>query len=410
MDAESGDARLADALCKAQEDPPFLLLVDDEKAFADALAFRLGTRGFFCQTAYRGQEALDLLDQRDLEVILLDLNMPGTPGLDLLKIIKTRRPDVEVLLLTSEADLSVAATGMRRGAGDYLVKPVDFDALLESLNKARKRVREHRERLRAADAVKLMALGALAAGVGHEINNPLQVILERSGWLRELVEDAQNGRPDFAEMLDSVTMIRQQVVRARQITAQLLELAYKSREGLAECDPGEIARRVAGYYQDRADELGISIRLEINPQTPLLPCSPAELEPVLSHLVRNALDAVEVEEMRHPAGTGTFSPEMPTPDMHAVGIRISPYAGGVRIEVQDTGGGIAPDRIAHIYNPFFSSRPVGKGTGLGLTVCHSIVTALGGTIDYAPAPGRGAVFTVDLPGREPHTLTQKEDS
>lgn len=382
---------------------PFLLLVDDERAFADSLASRLEARGLPCLVAYRGEEALALLDRREIEVVVLDVNMPGMHGLDVLRAIKNRRPELEVLLLTGEADLAVAATGMRRGAGDYLVKPVDFPALLESLHKARKRAREHRERLRAAEAGKLMALGALAAGVGHEINNPLQIILQHSEWIEELLEDAEKGQPDYPEMLKSAKVIQSQTKRAGEITSQLLGLAHKSREGSAQADPGVCACRAVAQHQARANALGAALRLDIEAGLPLLPCSPAELEPVLGHLVRNALDAIEAAQNKAGAHAGHAFSDGDAYDPgagHEVLVSVSAHPGRVRIRVRDTGEGIDPDLVPQIYDPFFSLRPVGKGTGLGLTVCHSIVTALRGTIQYTPAPGGGALFTVDLPAEQ----------
>lgn len=367
---------------------PFLLLVDDEEAFTEALSFRLETRDIPCLVAHRGERALELLHHPELEVVLLDLNMPGLHGLEALRRIKAMRPDVEVLLLTGEADFSVAATGMRRGAGDYLVKPVDFDALLLSIAKARQRAREHRERLRAAEAGKLIALGALAAGVGHEINNPLQIILQRSEWLQELIEDAQNDRADFGEMQKTADIIREQVRRAGTITSQLLEVAHKSRAGTAESDVYEATGRMARLFGERAAELGVAMTLDLAPALPRLPCSQAEIEPVLMHLVRNALDAIEA-----------LRPAADAPENAQARLRVSAAVrdGFVTIRVEDGGEGIAPEAVPHIFDPFFSTRPVGKGTGLGLTVCHSIVTALGGSIRYSPAPSRGAVFSVDIP-------------
>lgn len=371
-----------------------LLLVDDEAAFAEALAFRLTARGLPCLVAGRGEQALTMLDVQGLEVVLLDLNMPGPHGLDVLRHIKTARPELEVLLLTGEADLAAAATGMRRGAGDYLTKPVNFDALLASIAKARVRAREHRERLRAAEAGKLMALGSLAAGVGHEINNPLQIILQRSEWLQELVDDAKNGRPDYDEMSRSAEAIQAQARRAGEITAQLLGLAHKSREGTAESDAAVLAARVLEMQRERAVSLGAALRLDLPPDLPKLPCSPAELEPVLAHLVRNALDAIEARRIRPARAPGETAAAS---GGDYVRLFAENTGAAVSIGVEDTGEGIDPELSAYIFDPFFSLRPVGKGTGLGLTVCHSIVSALRGTLRFVPRKPSGAVFTMEIP-------------
>lgn len=379
----------------ARSAPPVVLLVDDEKAFADTLAFRLQTRGFSTAVVYRGEDALELLDGPELEVVLLDLNMPGLHGFDALRRIKERRPDLEVILLTGEADLSVAAKGMRRGAGDYLLKPVDCEVLFESLAKARQRAADYRERRRAAEAGKLMALGALAAGVGHEINNPMQVITQYAEWLQELVDDAGHGRPDLAGMAKAAVVIQKQAARAGAITAQLLDLAHKSRASKAETRLADLIPKVIDAQAERAASLGAALSADVDPALPPLACSPAELEPVLHHLVKNALDAIEAlhggaerEESKASGSAGSGE-----------GVRVSALLAGdtVRLIIEDTGEGIAPEHAPRIFDPFFSTRPVGKGTGLGLTVCHSIVYALRGRIDFAPATPKGAVFTVEFP-------------
>lgn len=383
---------------------PAVLLVDDERAFADALAFRLQTRGVAVSTAYRGEEAIEQLAQPFLEVVLLDLNMPGPHGLDVLCQIKERRPDVEVILLTGEADFSLAAKGMRRGAGDYLLKPVDFDVLLESLRKARQRAGEHRERLRAAEAGKLMALGALAAGVGHEINNPLQIIMHRSEWLQELAEDASRGRPDYGEMAKTAEVIQRQAERAGAITARLLDLAHKSRSGAVTTDLPELVERVTKRLRPRAESLGAELVTALAADLAPLSCSPAELEPVLTHLLTNALDAVEAR-LTSAAPPVPKQPGSPPPVSPFVRLAAERRDDRVRISVEDTGEGVAPEAAPHIFEPFFSTRPVGGGTGLGLTVCHSIITALRGELRFYPAPDPpgGAVFTVDIPSASEET-------
>ena len=368
---------------------PTLLLVDDEQAFTDTLAFRLETRGLGCLTACNGEEALGLLDRRELEVVLLDLNMPGMHGLEVLRLIKDKRPDVEVVLLTGAADFSVAATGMRRGAGDYLIKPVELEDLLTSIEKATKRVKERKERMQAEEAGKFIALGTLAAGVGHELNNPLQILLHRAEWLQELVEDAQSGAPDYAEIHKTAQVIQAQAQRAGGITARLLDLARKSRSGEAGVD--EAVQSAVNEHSERAASLSARLLLEIAPDLPAVHCSPAELLAVLSHLIANALDAIDAIAAQAEQGASGQAGES------AIRIRATVVGSMLRLDVEDSGEGLAPEVAARMYEPFFSTRQ-GR-VGLGLSLCYTIVTGLGGRLEHgaSSAPLAGARVTSFFP-------------
>ena len=363
-----------------------LLLVDDEKDFLEALAFRLESRGLPALLALNGEEAMALLTRPELEVVLLDLNMPGVSGLELLPLIKKQRPDLEVLLLTGESDLALAARGMRRGASDYLLKPVDLPTLLTSIHKARQRAFLYRERLRATEAGRLVALGSLAHGVGHEINNPLQGIVQGAEWLCELIEDSRAGLPlPLDEVEKSAQTILAQARLCAGVTAQLLDLAHRARSNTAETDLRDLLGKLVERMRPRAESLRVRLDLELAEALPLLPCSQAEMEPVLFQLVANALDAVEAAIQQGRTGG------------HLVRLGAGQAEGLVRITVSDTGDGIAPEHAERIYDPFFSTRPVGKGAGLGLTICHSLVTMLRGRLQHAPASPRGTLLTLELP-------------
>ena len=134
--------------------------------------------------------------------------------------------------------------------------------------------------------------------------------------------------------------------------------------------------------------------MEVAPDLPVLSCSPAELEPVLHHLVKNALDAIEALHgvAGHEGGSSASGGR-------GESVRVSAALAGdmIRITIEDTGEGIAPEHAPRIFDPFFSTRPVGKGAGLGLTVCHSIVYALRGRMRFTPATAGGTVFTVEIP-------------
>jgi signal transduction histidine kinase len=380
---------------------PAILLVDDEPAFVEALAFRLEARRLACLHTCRSEDLFTFLDRPELEVVLLDLHMPGLPGLEALPLIKARRPDVEVVVLTGDAGLEVLAAAMRRGAGDYLVKPVNMDRLLAAVGKARQRVRNHLESRRAAEAGKLIALGALAAGVGHEINSPLQIIMQNADWLCELAEDARGGAQVFEEMENTARLIREQTRRCGAITGQLLDLARKTRENKAATHIPDLLRKVLERLEEPIRALGAHVQWSIPDGLPHIACSPADLEPLFFHLLRNALDSLSCRKDRETQAAS--SREADSPDRTSAGqwapvleLRAEIAGNALRLTVSDTGHGIAPEHLPHIYEPFFSTRPVGQGTGLGLTACQSIITALRGSLRHVPSD-RGAVFVVELP-------------
>jgi len=138
-----------------------VLLVDDEKDFVESLAERLQIRDFNVTTAVSGEEAIKLVDENDFDVIVLDVQMPGKSGVDTLKEIKNTEHISQVIMLTGHATVKTAIEGMKSGAYDYLMKPIDTDELIKMINKAYQLVTEQKDRIRQA-----------------EINN----ILKKRGW------------------------------------------------------------------------------------------------------------------------------------------------------------------------------------------------------------------------------------
>lgn len=132
--------------------PVKLLIVDDEKDFVEMFSLRLTHQGEKVHTAYSGEQALDLLAKTAIDVVILDIRMPGMDGIQTLKAIKTRHPLVEVILLTGHGSTETAVQGMKSGAFDYLMKPADFKDINTKVSKAWKRKDEHEERIRQAEA------------------------------------------------------------------------------------------------------------------------------------------------------------------------------------------------------------------------------------------------------------------
>jgi len=136
--------------------PTRILLVDDEVDFVEMLSLRLNEVGERVTPAYSGRESLKILEQKNIDVVILDIRMPGMDGIETLREIKKRFPLVEVMMLTGHGTTETAVEGMKLGAFDYLMKPADFDELLLKLENARKRKDEQEERIRKAEAKLLL--------------------------------------------------------------------------------------------------------------------------------------------------------------------------------------------------------------------------------------------------------------
>ena len=132
-----------------------VLLVDDEEQFVETLAMRLEARDFAVATAFNGDQALDYVKGKDVDVVVLDVLMPGLSGIDTLRELKKIRPLTEVVMLTGHATVETAIEGMKLGAFDYLMKPTEIDELVEKINKAQGRKGEHEARIQKATIDKI---------------------------------------------------------------------------------------------------------------------------------------------------------------------------------------------------------------------------------------------------------------
>jgi len=357
-----------------------VLIVDDEKEFADSLAERLSLRGFAVRTAYSGEEGLASLGERSVDVVLLDLSMPGMDGLETLKQIRSRQgEETEVIVLTGQASVASAIEGMKRGAFDYLEKPVDMRPLVETVRRSQDHRARRLERQRMIDTGKLASLAQLAMGVAHELNNPLNVILNETGWIQDLVEGEQFQRcDDIKEVMQSLALIAKQIGRCKEITMRLLALRRPRRRGGEEFDLNTLIVSQLAWHQGRIKELGVRVATELASELPPLAALALELEEVLRHLIANALDAMS-------KGGGTLT------------VRTRAETDLVIVEIEDTGRGIPAEVRPHVFEPFYSTKEIGGGHGLGLSISQSIMLNLGGDIEIQSEERKGTKVTLKIP-------------
>jgi PAS domain S-box-containing protein len=242
-------------------------------------------------------------------------------------------------------------------------------------------VRELENRLRRSD--RLAALGSLAAGLAHEIKNPLTSLLTFSRHLTRRFDDEQ-----FRAKFQSV--VPHELQRINGIVERLLELARPSRLSFAAVRLPALLERVVDLCAHELDSRGVRFTREYARDLPAIWADADALHQSLVNLVRNALDAM-------PAG-GRLILRVGwagTDDIVVTGGR-SPAAGRrVQIEVEDSGVGIAPEAADRVFNPFFSTKET--GTGLGLALTHKMIEDHGGVIDFRAAPGGGTIFRIALP-------------
>jgi signal transduction histidine kinase len=363
-----------------------ILVVDDERDFADLLAERLRARGMDVRAVYSGQDALKSARVHPPEVVVLDLSMPGMSGLETMNALRAEKPAPEIILLTADSSLGTAVAGMKGGARDYLTKPTDIETLVAAIGEAEGRRMESLSRQRMAETAKLAALGELATGVAHEINNPVQVMLNEAGWIEELVQDTAVAEASRKDILASLDLIRHQARRCKAITSKLLTLRCAVDKQGATTDLEGLTGAILKARQERIAALGITVRADWDAEIARLNLPAMEWEQVLANVIDNALDAME----SMPAQAGMVMER-------ALTLHGTQDENGLEIIVQDTGCGIEAHLLTRIFEPFFSTKEVGKGIGLGLAICHGIIEAMGGSITVRSTPGYGSTFTIRTP-------------
>ncbi|MFH1913038.1 MAG: ATP-binding protein [Pseudomonadota bacterium] len=383
--------------------PLDLLLVDDEAGFRDSVAQRLHLRGFAPRTAGSGEECLEVMARQPASVVVLDVRLPGMDGLETLRRLKAGYAHAEVVLITGHATADDGVQGMKDGAFDYLSKPVEIDQLAQKIRQAHDTVVRRQERRREAvfrsqmaqrmaETERLASLGTLAAGVAHEINNPVAIMIQEAEWLMDLLQDNEAGHIDRQELSHSLELIQTQGQRCREITHNLLHFARKAETRQQSLSLNGMVLEIREIMERQAGKNHVVIETRLAPDLPEIVASPSEIQQVLLNLLNNAISAMEdkggririTTAMAHHAGIGK----------------------AILLQVTDTGPGIAEADISRIFDPFFTTKPVGKGTGLGLSICYGIVTRMGGDITVQSAPGQGATFSIHLPAHAPDTETQ----
>ncbi|WP_411330317.1 response regulator [Desulfovibrio desulfuricans] len=387
-----------------------VLVVDDEPAFSEPLAERLALRGYETATAQDADAALAELARGPRDLIFLDVGLPGMDGVDLLKILREHYPQTDVVMLSGAGDMGKAVQAMRRGALNWLSKPVGMDGILAECRKAAERAGARQEAARLAEAARWRSLGRVAEGVAHEVNNPLNIMVQAAGLIRDCLEEPEaEALPDIGEVREAVDTIRTQSLRVREITRKLLMVGHGLDPRVGALDvPADVAH-VLRLLHERMESAHVrcDVRVPQGEGAPRPLGSAPELQQICLHLLENALDALSDTESAARAAERPGGLIILTASTR----RDAQGQDWYDLVVRDNGPGIAPDIMPHIFEPFFSTRalqsPVaahasggktlGRYVGLGLAVARSLAHARGGELTAANAADGGAEFCLSLP-------------
>lgn len=228
-------------------------------------------------------------------------------------------------------------------------------------------------------AGKLASIGELAAGIAHEINNPLAIMMEEAGWMEDLLEEEdQKKSQNMKEYARAINQIRKQGKRCKEITHKLLSFARRTDPEAKRVQLNEIVAEVINLSEQRAKYANVKLIANLASQLPDVTVSTSEIQQVLLNLINNSLDALA-----------------PRGGIIEVSTRL--VGDHIQIDLEDDGPGIPEANLSRIFDPFFTTKPVGSGTGLGLSICYAILKKMRGEITVDSAVGVGTVFHVSIP-------------
>lgn len=365
-----------------------ILFVDDEEDNLEIFAINFQDL-FTIYTARSGQEGLEILDREFVALILSDQRMPGMTGMEFFQEVHRHYPEIVLLLVTAYSDLDILADGVNAGLlYTYLLKPWEIQDLqmvltrgIEHYHLVSERDRLHREQIetlkKMARANKLSALGTLAAGIAHEIRNPLvsvQTFLEMVPQkIKELpLSDPEKIDRDFWERFRTLSF--EEILRIRRLISELVNLAAPAMSNLSEVHLGEVIRSMIDLTQKEAEKRGVTVQSREEEDLPPVRIDTQKVKQALLNLLLNAFQATQQG--------GTIEIIARTAHRRNQG-RV------VQLIVKDNGVGITEEHQERLLDPFFTTREPGEGVGLGLTICHQIMEEHGGEVEVESQRGVG---------------------
>jgi signal transduction histidine kinase len=400
--------------------PASILIADDSKVIRTRLVSILEElEGVELRVAADGVEALALAKERKPDLLLCDHEMPGLTGIQLLRVLRGiwSRFELPVLMLTSNSATETKVLAFQHGANDYVTKPVEPAELCARVNgqlELKRAISENlAARMQLLEARKYQAVGRLAAGVAHELNNPAQYTSSNLSFLRksyasmqtvlettlEWARHEQNSHPFARRIAEQSRALRLDEIlgeaptaveeamdgirRMASIIAEMKEFAGDPQAKTAELELNQALRNTIEVSRQMWSRV-LEVRLELEPELPAVRGAAHPMKQAFLNVLTNAVEAITSQ--RRASNTGRLT------------IRTARIDGGVEVSFSDDGPGMDAQLQAHIFDPFFTTKPLGQGTGQGLFVAYAIIVEQhGGRMRCESQPGEGATFRIWLP-------------
>jgi signal transduction histidine kinase len=395
----------------SQDRMPVVLTIDDDQAVRESLANFLEDFGYIVLQAADGQEGLAVMAESHPDMVMVDLRMPRMDGLQVLARARELAPETPVMVISGAGDIRDVVEALRRGAWDYLIKPIqDMTILLHSVQNCLERARLqrqnreyqksleesldtlHRTQKEMVQSAKMAALGDLVAGVAHEVNTPIGVsvtassfLAERTRQIRDLYQKGEMKRSDLEKYLalaaESSVSVLSNLERAAELVQSFKKVAV---------DQSSEEKRVF-EVRSYLEQILLSLRPQFKrtPHAVHMDCPeglrmdsyPGAVMQIMTNLIMNSL-------------IHGFADGVPG-EIH---IQIEEVGDSVVLVYRDTGVGMAAEQKERIYDPFYTTTRGSGGTGLGMNIVYNLVTqTLKGSIRLETSPGQGALFTLTLP-------------
>lgn len=370
-----------------------ILLVDDEEDIRDILSIVLTDMGYQIFSAKDGQDALEMFDRELPPLVLTDIKMPGMDGIELLREIKRRAPETEVIMITGHGDMELAVKSLKYEATDFITKPINDDILEIALRRANERIvmkkqlkmyTENLERLveektrRLLEAERLAAVGQTAAGLAHAIKNITGAL---AGGVFVLDKGFELGNRQYIRK--GWKIVKKNVKKINNVAVELLNFASERTPNYQHCDPNGPAREIYELIKPQAREYGITFTLSLDEHLPDVWFDPEGIHRALLNLVTNAMYACM-----------DIRCTLKAKEIHLRTLR--PKGWAVEYQVQDSGCGMDEEVKDRLFRNFFSTKGY-DGTGLGLMITKKIIDEHGGTIAVHSEKEVGTTFSIRLP-------------